>query len=284
MEIIEKQMKQFGGIIQEQGKKIENAEYEVDKLKATIQKQEAEMKFMENKLEKYETIVIGQRNHLNDKERNIQDLERALINQDKEIDRIKDEIITMKGSMHTEDFQIAVQEKTNGYRERKIEKTRNEGNRKSDLITSFKNVPEQQSTDSSNSTTESSIEIPNSPSDQVSAEFIGTNNKEYKDKGRLEEIVSLKHQSQRKQERQISSRVAFSAYLSKYVGGLGNGHTIKCDQVLLNDRNAYSPYSGTLTVPETGVYLLTFEPCSEKTGLRGFRPGQTQTGLYSFRK
>ena len=25
----------------------------------------------------------------------------------------------------------------------------------------------------------------------------------------------------------------------------------------------------------------THEPCCEKTGLRGFRPGPTQTGLYS---
>ena len=29
---------------------------------------------------------------------------------------------------------------------------------------------------------------------------------------------------------------------------------------------------------------LIFEPRSEKTGLRGFRPGPTQTGLYSYRR
>ena len=28
----------------------------------------------------------------------------------------------------------------------------------------------------------------------------------------------------------------------------------------------------------------TNEPRSEKTGLRGFRPGPTQTGLYSYRR
>ena len=28
---------------------------------------------------------------------------------------------------------------------------------------------------------------------------------------------------------------------------------------------------------------VSFEPRSEKTGLRGFRPGPTQTGLYSYR-
>ena len=34
------------------------------------------------------------------------------------------------------------------------------------------------------------------------------------------------------------------------------------------------------------IYELngTYEPRYEKTGLRGFRPGPTQTGLYSYRK
>ena len=30
--------------------------------------------------------------------------------------------------------------------------------------------------------------------------------------------------------------------------------------------------------------VLSFEPRREKTGLRGFRPGPTQTGLYKLRK
>ena len=28
---------------------------------------------------------------------------------------------------------------------------------------------------------------------------------------------------------------------------------------------------------------ISYEPCCEKTGLRGFRQGQTQNGLYSYR-
>ena len=32
-----------------------------------------------------------------------------------------------------------------------------------------------------------------------------------------------------------------------------------------------------------GFYYLSIEPRSEKTGLRGFRPGPTQTGLCSYR-
>ena len=30
--------------------------------------------------------------------------------------------------------------------------------------------------------------------------------------------------------------------------------------------------------------IRTYEPRSEKTGLRAFRPGPTQTGLYSYRR
>ena len=32
------------------------------------------------------------------------------------------------------------------------------------------------------------------------------------------------------------------------------------------------------------VVISTFEPLCEKTGLRGFRPGPTQTDLYSHRR
>ena len=40
------------------------------------------------------------------------------------------------------------------------------------------------------------------------------------------------------------------------------------------------------TVPELAEYntLSPNGPRSEKTGLRGFRPGPTQTGLYSHRR
>ena len=35
---------------------------------------------------------------------------------------------------------------------------------------------------------------------------------------------------------------------------------------------------------KNSIQAKTFEPRSEKTGLRGFRPGLTQTGLYSYRR
>ena len=52
--------------------------------------------------------------------------------------------------------------------------------------------------------------------------------------------------------------VAFSAYLDHIIYHMGGGHTVKCNQVLLNDGNHYNSFTGIFTVPETGVYLLTF--------------------------
>ena len=37
-------------------------------------------------------------------------------------------------------------------------------------------------------------------------------------------------------------------------------------------------------VLQVGFRLSSYEPRSEKTGHRGFRPGPTQTGLYSHRR
>ena len=52
--------------------------------------------------------------------------------------------------------------------------------------------------------------------------------------------------------------VAFSAYLDHYILHMGQGHHIICNQVLLNDGGHYNSFTGTFTVPQTGVYLLTF--------------------------
>ena len=59
-------------------------------------------------------------------------------------------------------------------------------------------------------------------------------------------------------KRQITGGIAFSAYLSHNIPHLAKGHTVKCDQIVINDGNAYSQLTGVFTVPTTGVYLLTF--------------------------
>ena len=39
---------------------------------------------------------------------------------------------------------------------------------------------------------------------------------------------------------------------------MGKGHHIICNQVLSNEGNHYNSLTGTFTVPQTGIYLLTF--------------------------
>ena len=56
-----------------------------------------------------------------------------------------------------------------------------------------------------------------------------------------------------------------------------------------NRQDFSSRYIKLFCIVETGkcaklLILLQIEPRREKTGLRGFRPGPTQTGLYSLRK
>ncbi|XP_052252671.1 uncharacterized protein LOC127859356 isoform X2 [Dreissena polymorpha] len=54
-----------------------------------------------------------------------------------------------------------------------------------------------------------------------------------------------------------ATKIAFSAYLDKYVQNLGPGHTIQFGQVVLNEGDAYNPYTGIFTVPVSGVYMIT---------------------------
>ena len=49
-----------------------------------------------------------------------------------------------------------------------------------------------------------------------------------------------------------------SLLIEKYLQHLRNGSKIKCNKVLLNDGNQYSIFTRIFTVPQTGVYLLTF--------------------------
>ena len=70
--------------------------------------------------------------------------------------------------------------------------------------------------------------------------------------------LSRKSVAETRTKRQITGGIAFSAYLSHDILHLALGHTIKCDQIIINDGNAYSQYTGVFTVPVTGVYLLTF--------------------------
>lgn len=55
-----------------------------------------------------------------------------------------------------------------------------------------------------------------------------------------------------------SQPFAFSAYLGHNIPHTAVGHTIKCDQIILNYGNGYNAYTGVFTVRITGLYLFTF--------------------------
>ena len=68
-------------------------------------------------------------------------------------------------------------------------------------------------------------------------------------------FVSTKYQ---RRSIAIDSGIAFSAVLKHNLVNMGPGHTIKMDEILLNDGNAFNIHTGIFTVPASGVYLLTF--------------------------
>ena len=68
-------------------------------------------------------------------------------------------------------------------------------------------------------------------------------------------FVSTKHH---RRSIAIDSGIAFSAVLKHDIVNMGPGHTIKMDEILVNDGNAYNIHTGIFTVPASGVYLLTF--------------------------
>ena len=269
-EKIEKQMRMFGVLINEQGKKMEKAENEINNLKSTIQRQETEMnlvetkvKLMEKKMEKYENIVNEQAERLNDKENVIQDLERTVINQDKEIARIREEMVIRKGKFRREDSYVSVQEDIkrnlyNKYQTGGMGTIRTE-EKNPDFAADIPYASEHEHPNWSNFTSGSPIEMSN-PSEQTSGKSTGSGSSKSINtlindkKTSLNKMVSFQH----RKDRQVGGEVAFSAYLSNVINNMNMGYTIKCDQVLLNDGNAYSPYTGAFTVPQTGVYLLTF--------------------------
>ena len=53
---------------------------------------------------------------------------------------------------------------------------------------------------------------------------------------------------------------------------IGDLNRVKLTELLQDDREPID------------LTKVTFEPCCEKTGLRGFQPIPTQTGLYSHRR
>ena len=66
------------------------------------------------------------------------------------------------------------------------------------------------------------------------------------------------HSQNRLKRHANTSHIAFSTYLGHYILHAAPGHTIKCDQIFLNDGNVYNSHTGIFTARVTCVYLFTF--------------------------
>ena len=84
-------------------------------------------------------------------------------------------------------------------------------------------------------------------------------------------------------------------YLEVTFGGLNSSASYRCNATFTSLLlNKYTSNFGKVesilasacpcVPPFVKAMVMTLEPRSEKTGLRGFRPGPTQTELYSHRR
>ena len=234
MDYMEREMELFREVIQTQGNIIQETRQEMEKLKA---------------------IVVEQDLKLEKKDKDIEELKLSAQKQDKEMTQLKRRILIMKMS------QESLLRKLFPNSEDNSQKSKNQHEMELNLNLPTKDSFEQ-SVQSDNSSSDAdklaSFSVVNAPD---IAQNLAIDNF-LTDMVEMNTEPNLKSQSDNSkgniQGRSINTGVAFSAYLSHAVEHMGIGHTIKCDQVLINDGNAYSPFSGTFTVPETAVYFLTF--------------------------
>ena len=85
----------------------------------------------------------------------------------------------------------------------------------------------------------------------------------------------------------FDTKIGLRATALSFEMSVCGNHTVEtysnCGLTSVERAANYSP-AVTLYTCTLGYGVLLYEPHSEKTGLRGFRPGPTQIGLYSHRR
>ena len=255
-------MARFREVIQAQGMIIQETKHEMEQHKLTIQKNAQELNVMKDLLNRQDAMIIEQDLKLNKQDKDVKDLKVSAQKQDKEMRKLKKRILIMKKALITQDSKLRnlfpnsednLQEGNIGH----------EMELNTDLLRKYSfgdvdildNEPVNNSSDASLLTVNSvnnMKEIFQNLSEDNSLRDMET-------KAVPNLIPKSDSSSGGFQGHESNTGVAFSAYLGHVVEHMAIGHTIKCDQVLINDRNTYSPYTGTFTVPETAVYFLTFQ-------------------------
>ena len=248
MELMEREIARFREVIPSQAEIMQEAKHEIKQLKDTIQRQAQDMIDMKKKLNRQEGIIIKQGLKLKNQDKDVKELKLSVQNQEKQKTILEKQISTLKRAFIKQDLKARNHflntKEFNNHQTDKLFKTGYET--EMELTRSTKDIfdgadkPDEDNTkefsqdltkDNSLKDMETKVVQNMKPSNYRSAGFKRWNN---------------------------NTGIAFSAYLGHSVYHMGIGHTIKCDQVLINDGNAYSPYTGTFTVPETAVYFLTF--------------------------
>ena len=249
MELMEREMARFREVLQSQGEIMQEAKDEIKLMKDTIQRQAQDMKVMKKKLKRQEGTIIKQGLKLKGHEKDIKEIKLSAQKQEKEMTILKKQNLTMKQALMKQHSNIRelfpnTKELIN-LQTCKLFKTLHETETKVPLQTkdNFEDADIQDNEDNTKAFSQDLIKD-NSLRDMETKTVPNTKTRSDRRAG-FKRLIN-------------GTGVAFSAYLSHVVNHMGIGHTIKCDQILINDGNAYSPYTGTFTVPETAVYFLTF--------------------------
>ena len=249
MEFMEREMARLGEVIQSHGEKMQEAKHEIKHLKDTIQRQAQDMTVMKKKLNRQEGIIIEEGLKLESHDKDVKELKLSVQKQEKQMAILKKQNLILRKALIKQDsktrdhFQNT--KEINNLQTGKLFKTAHETELKSTRST--KDIFEDADIpDNEDNTKEFSQDLTkaNSRRDMEAKPMPNR-------KPRIDRRAGFKRWNN-------NTGIAFSAYLSHHVNNMGIGHTIKCDQAIINDGNAYSPYTGTFTVPETAVYFLTF--------------------------
>ena len=235
MESMETEMGEFRAIITKQGEKLERIDKVVAKLQFVIQDQGREMNTMEQEILKLKTQVSDKENTLKQVKQQhmkIIDGHQSRNQNTKKIKTLK--TIKLMGKENTENNQS----KTVTQNDEAVTVVRTNKKTESDFSYEDRNQLFDNITSTESVVNVSEIKLFEVP---------------------INTQKQLRNGKRKLQKREITTEgTAFSAYLSHFIEHMGPGHTVKCDRVILNDGNGYSPITGIFTVPQTGVYLLTF--------------------------
>ena len=251
MDSMEKEMAEFRAVVMKQRETMEKTDKVVAQLKSRINEQDREIVIMKQEIRKLKTNVNGKetilKQVLQENQKCVDELQFAK----QSIEDIERVVKNKQSHAHIENTPrkaIIQNNKVKFSQNKKIVKSSRETNQVLDQITSMR--------------TGNNVSIGKVPGvNNITTLKTGINNVSMSSlyQGGKYIIKQFRNGKGVLSKKDIATGgIAFSAYLDHEALHLGIGHTIKCNQVLLNEGNHYNTFTGIFTVPHTGIYLLTF--------------------------